>query len=290
MRITTYTLWLFLFVVFNATAQQFQESDIWLADIRIKPGSVYFGSIQNIINTKGYDNQPCFIDDTTLLYTHIGDDGQADIYSYHTLRKMITKFTQTKESEYSAKPTPWGETISVVEVEQDSTQRIWGFNKQGKNGKPLIPYLDSVGYYTWLNDTCVAAFILTSPPSLQLCSSIHPYTKTIAKNIGRCLQVSAEGDLHFTLLKDSVTWLCKLERNGSTTPLIEFFEGVEDFVISHSNLIFCAKGGIIYYTDSNYQLGWRMCGNFESSGVKGIYRIALSNDQKKMALVNIQKL
>ena len=92
MRITTYTLWLLLFVVFNATAQQFQESDIWLADIRIKPGSVYFGSIQNIINTKGYDNQPCFIDDTILLYTHIGDDGQADIYSYHTLRKMITKF------------------------------------------------------------------------------------------------------------------------------------------------------------------------------------------------------
>jgi hypothetical protein len=288
MSLKTSLLLLFFSAVLSAAAQQFQESDIWLADIRIKPGAVYFGSIQNITNTKGYDNQPCFINDTTLLYTHIGADAQADIYCYNTKSTNISAFTQTTVSEYSAKPTPFGDQISTVVVEQDSAQRIWSYDMKGKNGKPLIPYLDSVGYYTWLNDTCIAAFILTSPPSLQLCSSIHPYTKTIAQNIGRCLQVSVEGNLYFTMLKDSVRWLCTLERNGSITPLIEFYKDVEDFVMSHNQLIFCAKGGLIYYTDNNYKLGWRLCGNFEASGVKAIYRLALSNDQKKMALVNIQ--
>jgi hypothetical protein len=268
-------------------AQQF-ESDVWLAEMRMKEGYIYFGAAKNITNTVGYDNQPFFLNDTTILYTHMGEDKQADIFQYRIKRNTNEKFTNTTESEYSAKLLPSKAGISVVEVEKDSTQRIWSYDLQGKNGKVLVPQIDSVGYYTWINDTSFAAFILTEPSSLQLCYTNSPKTKVIANNIGRCMQVNTFGNLYFTMLEnDSVRWLCRTESDGTLTKLIEFYKGVEDFVISKDNIIFCAKQGLIYFANSNYKFGWRMCGNFESVGVNNINRIALSPDNKKLAFVNI---
>jgi len=268
-------------------AQQF-ESDVWMSEMRIKEGYIYFGAAKNITNTVGYDNQPFFLNDSTVLYTHMGEDQQADIYQHHIKRNTNVKFTNTKESEYSAKLLPSKAGISVVEVEKDSTQRIWSYDLQGKNGKVLVPQIDSVGYYTWLNDTSFAAFILTEPSSLQFCNTTNAKTKIIANHIGRCMQVNSFGNLYFTMLeKDSVRWLCRTESNSTYTKLIEFYKGVEDFVISKDNIIFCAKQGLIYYANSNYKFGWRMCGNFESVGVNNINRIALSPDNKKLAFVNV---
>jgi hypothetical protein len=283
---------LFFFVIqFQAViAQHFIESDIWLADIRIKEGNIYFGTAKNVTHSIGYDSQPFFMNDSTLLYTHIGEDLQADIYQYKSKSTACAKFTHTKESEYSAKLLPNRKGISVVEVEQDSSQRIWSFDLTGNNGKVYVSNVDSVGYYVWLNDTSFAAFILTEPPSLQLCNTSNNKAKTIATNIGRCLQVSNFGNLYFTSLeKDSVRWLCRTEKDGAITKLIEFYKGVEDFVISNNNIVFCAKEGMIYYSDHQFNLGWRLCGNFGAMGVSNINRLALSPDNKSIAMVNIQE-
>lgn len=280
----------FVFQFQTAMAQPFIESEIWLADVRIKEGNIYFGAAKNITNAVGYDNQPFFLDDSTLLYTHIGQDLQADIYKYKIKSKVNAKFTNTRESEYSPKLLPNLKGISVVEVEKDSSQRIWYYDLMGSNGKVHVPQIDSVGYYTWLNDSSFAAFILTEPSSLQICNTKNKITKTIASNIGRCLQVSTFGNLYFTTMeKDSVRWLCRTESNGSITKLIEFYKGVEDFVISNNNIVFCAKEGMIYYADHQFNLGWRLCGNFGVMGVNNINRLAISPDNKRMAMVNIQE-
>ena len=279
-----------LFAYTQVFSQITMESEIYLADVRMKEGNIYFGAAKNVTNSKGYDNQPYFLNDSMMLYTHIGDDLQADIYSYYLKSKKHINFTKTSISEYSARLTPSKDAVCVVEVEQDSTQRIWAYDLNGRNGKVLIPYFDSVGYYAWLNDSCVAAFILTEPPSLQICSTKKTQVKTVAKNIGRCLQVSSNELLYFTMLEnDSVRWLCSMEPNGKINKLIEFYKGVEDFVVSTQNIVFCAKGAMIYYSDQNYTLGWRLCGNFEAAGITHINRIALSPDNKKMALVDVIK-
>jgi hypothetical protein len=288
MKFIPFIIFHLLFVINICFAQPSVNSEIWLADIRIKEASIYFGPAKNINSNKGYNSQPHFLNDSILLYTHIGQDLQADIYQYHLRIKNIGKFTDTKESEYSAKLMPSKKAISVVEVEKDSTQRIWSFDIYGKNGKVLVPQLDSVGYYTWLSDTSFAAFILTEPPSLQIGNIKSNKTTTIVKQLGRCIQTSSSGLLYFTMLeKDSARWLCRKEKNDSISKLIEFYKEVEDFVLSNNNIVFCAKGGIIYYSDENYNLGWRECGNFAVVGLNQINRLALSPDNKRMAIVNM---
>ncbi len=287
MKIKTIIFLIFIVQQLSANAQHFVETDIWLADSRIKEGAIYFGAAKNITNSAGYDSQPFFLNDTTLLYTGIREDLQADIYQYNLIKKVNLKFTNTSESEYSAKLLPNKKGISVVAVEKDSAQRIWSFDLTGNNGKVLIPQIDSVGYYAWLNDTGFAAFILTQPPSLQMGSTLNKNTKTIAKNIGRCMQVSSFGNLYFTMLEnDSVRWLCRTESSGKITKLIEFYKDVEDFVLGNNNIVFCAKEGMLYYSDNNFNLGWRLCGNFTAAGLNNINRIALSPNNKYIALVN----
>jgi hypothetical protein len=44
---------------------------------------------------------------------------------------------------------------------------------------------------------------------------------------------------------------------------------------------------MIYYSDNQFNLGWRLCGNFGTSGVNNINRMALSPDNKQIALVNL---
>jgi hypothetical protein len=269
-------------------AQPSVNSEIWLAEIKNNEGTIFFGTAKSINTIRGYNSQPHFLNDSILLYTHIGQDLQADIYQYHLAKKNHNKFTDTKESEYSAKLMPSKKAISVVEVEKDSTQRIWSFDINGKNGKLLVPKVDSVGYYTWLSDSSFAAFILTEPPSLQIGHIKTNKTNTIVQHVGRCMQTSAAGLLYFTMLeKDSTRWLCRQEQNGSISKLIEFYKGVEDFVLSTNKIVFCAKGGIIYYSDENYNLGWRACGNYASMGISNMNRLALSPNDKKIAIVNM---
>lgn len=270
-------------------AQTMPETDVWLAEVRINNSGVYFGSASNITSRKGYDNQPAFFNDSILLYTSIRADNQADIYTYHLKSKQINRLTNYTESEYSPKPTFDCKSISTVVVEQDSAQRLWSYAPNGKVHQQVNKAIDSVGYYTWLSDTSFAAFILTEPSSLQQFSTLHAKNKVLATNIGRSMQMSADGFLYFTQLeKDSVRWLCRIEKDGTTTKLIEFYKGVEDFVLSKNNTVFCAKEGFIYFCDNRFDKGWRVCGNFSSKGANNITRLALSPNEKLFSFVNLE--
>ncbi len=284
-----YYLSIGFFSTINIMAQPVPDSEIWLADIRIKEQSIYFGPANKISINQGYNNQPFFMNDTTILYAHITPDTRSHIFEYILPLQKTTQLTHTLQSEYSPRMLPSKDGFSVVTVEPDSTQRLWAYNTDGTNGKLLAPFTDSVGYYVWQNDSEFVANIITDPQSLHFCNINKKKTLPAAKNIGRCMQISESGNLYFTIVgQDKVRWLCKIEDNGAVSPQIEFYPGVEDFVISNSNIIFCAKGGLIYYTDMNYKLGWRLCGNFESYGLKKIARLALSPNNKKIALVELK--
>ncbi|MCC6251347.1 MAG: hypothetical protein IT238_02655 [Bacteroidia bacterium] len=266
---------------------QLNNFQIWQADIRIKDGAVYFGQAQKIGNLKGYNNQPAFVNDSILLFSHADGASQSDIYQYRTKSRTFQNLTKSAMSEFSPKLLPNNDGFSVVAVEQDSTQRIWSYNLEGGNEKNIIPQFDSVGYYCWLGDTAIAAFVLTEPSTLQIYSIKNNQVRTLAHNIGRCLQVSSYNNLYFSFIDSySTRWLCRIEHDGTITKLIEFLSGVEDFVVSNNNTIFCAQNGILFYTDLNFNQGWRMCANFESVGIKHISRLALNPSNKLIVFVN----
>ena len=164
--------------------------DIWLLRIDITGERIYFTQPENITARNGYDNQPAFSPDNKKIYFTSQPEGssQTDIYSYDISTRQIQQFNFSKTSEFSPAIVPGGRGISVVMVEEDSTQRIWEFELTGKRTRNIFPYNDSVGYYSWLNANAVIAYILGNNkgrPSRLSMIQRDGREKILAENVAR---------------------------------------------------------------------------------------------------------
>lgn len=268
-------------------SSSFPETDIYLVQAMFRPGSIAFGGVKNLTERPGYDNQPYFDQAGNLLYVSIRQDQQAEIYKYDMEKKFISKFTVSKVSEYSPKPSPDGKFISHVTVEADSTQRLWKTDvASGLFTEILAKNTDSVGYYTWINDSIIAFAKITKPMSLWSLNIRSGKESFLASDIGRSLSVSASGLLYFTQMREGKRWLMRREANETLLPLIEFQDGAsEDFCFAPGNLIMNGRKSNLFWTDHDFTKGWRMVSDWEKSGIKNIQRVAVSPDGKWLSFV-----
>lgn len=183
-------------------------TDIWLVRMERFAGGVRLGRPVNITARAGYDNQPAFLPGGgALLYTSVREDGQADTYRYDLGTRQTTRLTATPESEYSPVLMPDGRRISVVRVELDSVQRLWAFDPESGAFELLLPSLAPVGYYAWTDTATLAAFVLGTPPTLQLARR-NGDTRVLVRDIGRTI-TAAGGGVSFVLREGDSLWIAR---------------------------------------------------------------------------------
>src|ERR1700687_5362543 len=122
--------------------------------MRQSGSTLTFGTPVNATHRTGYDNQPSFVPrGDAVLYTVVGNDGQADIWRFTLPAGKPERLTDTKESEDSATVTPDGDWFSVIRVEADFTQRLWKFPFDHR-GQPvlILEKIKPVGYHVWAGD------------------------------------------------------------------------------------------------------------------------------------------
>ncbi len=157
-----------LLVLFISIAKaQLPDTDVWLFKLQKTKTDLKLSDPKNISKRTGYDNQPSFSNDSKkIYYVSIREDKQADIYVYNIGNEKTIQLTKTKESEYSPVFTPDAKCLNSVVVESDSAQRIHFINSlTGVTDKKFE--VDSVGYYTFLNNDTVLYYKLTNPHSLR---------------------------------------------------------------------------------------------------------------------------
>ncbi len=143
-------------------------SDIFIVEVTSHNGKMKLGQPVKINASVGYNNQPSFTSDgQSIFYTWIRDK-QADIYRYDLRGGTPTEITKTPESEYSPTLMPDGQSISVVRVEADGTQRLWRFPLAGGAPSLILEKIKPVGYHLWIDDHTLALFILGKPNTLQI--------------------------------------------------------------------------------------------------------------------------
>ncbi|HEU4365326.1 MAG TPA: hypothetical protein VFT13_07655 [Candidatus Krumholzibacteria bacterium] len=175
-------------------------SDIWLAPLTVTPGGVEVGVGMNATNRPGYDNQPFFLSGGAFLYS-AGDSAGTDVWRWDGAAGRAAPVTRTPESEYSPTPLPGGAPgFCAVRVEADSTQRLWRFDMDGGNARPLMTDVDSVGYFEWLDDTTLAIFVVGDPHTLRIVDVPSQRETVVARDIGRFIRcVPGTRDVAFTL-------------------------------------------------------------------------------------------
>lgn len=279
-------LLLFLGITISCFSQ-LPETDIFLASIHFKGDSCIVSQPENFTKRAGYDNQPSFFDEDQILYTS-HREGQTDIYSYSIKAATTRQLTQTPESEYS--PVALGtDAFTVVQVEKDSAQRIWSFPMAGGAAKQL-EVLSKVGYYCAIDGRTYAAFVLTTPFSLQIIDLKSGTASKIAENPGRCLKlVPHTSILTFVDKTDEKQWIIKTwdMRTNKVSVLVNTLPGVEDFVWTNNMKMLAVSGGKLFVFDPKKKSqAWEEKADLRINDTKEYQRIAISPDNKKIALVS----
>lgn len=276
-----------VFLCANEMAAQ-PSTDIYVGKLSFSDGRVMISDLKNVTQREGYDNQPHFLAAGSLLFTSIRADGQADTYRYDPASGMIERITSTAESEYSPTPMPGGGTFSVVQVEADSTQRLWHFDFDGGNRGVLLADVKPVGYHAWCDANLVALFVLGDPPTLQLADRRTGKARVVERGIGRSLhKVPGRQALSFVhKVSDDEWWIRALDLStGDTEPLTPTLPGSEDFAWTSQGIILMGMGARIYQWNPERGDEWEQIADFTAQGLTGITRIAVSPSGGRLAIV-----
>jgi hypothetical protein len=279
----------FLFLAYfqtNCMAQGIVSSDIYISNITKKEDKLVYSKPLNITNRKGYDNQPFFDSDSSLLFISIREGEQSDIYRYHTRTKKTSKQTQTTESEYSPRLSPDKKFISAVVVEKDSSQKLWLLNKDDFSFQSrLANDYDSVGYYCWINDSLMATIKITSPLSINILNYKTSDERRILLRVGRCIQSNSSGEVHFTRIMKNEHFLFKLfYPDFHPYQISEMPFESQDFYILPNNDIIASTGSHLMRLRHNAK-EWEIETDFSAYGIKKIQRLAYSPSGDKVSFV-----
>jgi hypothetical protein len=263
------------------------SSDIFIIEVASRSGKMKLGPPVKITSWVGYNNQPSFTaDGQGILYTSIRDK-QADIYHYDIHSGATTQVTTTPESEYSPTPMPDGQSISVVRVEGDGTQRLWKFPLAGGAPSLILEKIKPVGYHLWIDDHTLALFILGKPNTLQIVDTRTEKAETIAENPGRILRrIPHENKFSFVHKVSDQEWIIKAYDLDSrkTTELIKTLTGVEDYAWTPAGDLLMAKDAKLFVRKKS-DWAWQEVADFSKAGLKTITRIAVSPKGDRIAFV-----
>jgi hypothetical protein len=263
-------------------------TDVFLLDFQERDGQIRLGPPRNLTARDGYDNQPAFtLDGLGVLYTSIREDGQADVYRYDIGLGTTVRVTRTPESEYSPTPTPDGRGISVVRVEMDSTQRLWRFDRDGRNPRLVLEEVRPVGYHAWGDEWTIALFVLGEPSTLQLADTRTGLAAVMAENIGRSLhRIPGRRAVSFVDKQEDGDWWVRAldldtRRIEAVAPTLL---DVEDLAWTPSGTLLMGQGSVLYRWNREAEEWWEVA-DLEAAGVRGITRLALSPRGDRLAVV-----
>lgn len=276
----------------SSAGAQAPDPDIFLVSLGRQGDKVTVTGARNLTNRPGYDNQPNWSrDGTTLFYTSTREDAQADIYRLdrggtgQPVRVTVT----APESEYSATPVPGKNAISVIRVEQDSTQRLWRVPLDGTSSTVILERIKPVGYHTWANDTLLALFVLGSPNTLQLASTTTGRGDTITTGIGRSLHTTRDGQVSFVHKVSAEEWWLTLldPKTRQTKRLVRMPRRVEDYAWTPEGVALIGEGSVLKAFDPRRGGDWETVADLASLGMGGITRLSVSPRGDAVAVVAI---
>tara|TARA_R110002073_G_scaffold53840_4_gene138902 strand:- start:105304 stop:106479 length:1176 start_codon:yes stop_codon:yes gene_type:complete len=276
---------LLAFISANVFAQT--NTEVYLFDL-IKTDSVYqLVNKKNISSNKGYDSQPHFYDNNTVLFSSTRQ-GQTDIVKYDiTTGKKIFINSTPKGGEYSPQRIPGSENISAVRLDESGLQRFYQYDINTGNSKELIRNL-VVAYPFWHSDKIVVSSVIGKGGLNLVTSDLkHKTNFTLQKNIGRSLHRIPNTNMVSYISKKNSEWeirsldVIKLR----TAKVIELNGKYEDICWLADGSILLARKNQILRFNPKTDTDWSVFFTIEDSQIQNISRITVSPDGTKMSIV-----
>lgn len=263
------------------------NTEVFLFDLNQENGTFQFSNIKNISNTEGYDNQPSFSDNNTMLYAGTRN-GQTDIVKYDISNGQKVWVCKTEGSEYSPLKIPNQNAISAICLEKDGTQRLQNYNLENGNSQVLIEDI-VIGYHVWFNDDNLLSSVLEDGGlSLYLTNFKEKKNHKIEANIGRSLHNIPNSSLvsFISKVKDSIWEIKSVDPNSSNTKYVtNTLPKTEDMCWLSSDTMLMGKDEKLYKFQLTKDEDWIEVASLSKYGISNITRLAISPDGSKLSIV-----
>ncbi len=276
-----------------AAAQQTQrQPDVFIAALSFDGAAVRVGAPHNVTARPGYDNQPSFTaDGRAIFYTSVRDDAQADIYRYDIATRATTRVTHTApESEYSAALIPGEDSIAVIRVERDSTQRLWRFPLDEGAPSVILEHVRPAGYFAFADQHTIGLFVLGRPATLQLADARSGKADTIVANVGRSLHriPGRRAISYVSRAYEEVAWVMSLDPDTrSMLPIARLPAGTEDYAWLPDGRLVAGQGSRLMICDPKTTAEWAEVADLSAAGLTSITRLSVSPDGRAIAIVAV---
>lgn len=279
----------FIFILFLplSGSTQLPKTDLYMAEFKNLSSVPKILTIKylNDFNPNGYNNQPRFIS-YDELYLTVGLDTNrfTDIYSLNLKNNNFFRFTATdKISEFSASPSLQSGKVSCVRIEPDGKdQSLWSYPEDRSGaGNRVLPALNNIGYYSWINEDTVALFLVGSPHQLVLADIKSGKKELISENIGRCLKYDNDGNLYFVHKIKPDLWQLKAFHiyDKAISVVCQMPTGREDYDLLINGTIITGDGSKLKSIDPIKSKEWTEIADFSSAGILNINRLTVVIDR-----------
>lgn len=271
------------------------NTEIFLFDL--EQGNLYLEltNYRNISNNEGYDNQPSFMGDNSILYAGTRN-GQTDIAEYNIPNGNKIWHCDTEGSEYSPLWIPNQNAISAIRLEKDGTQKLYRYDSTDKKYDVLLEEV-IVGYQTWSDNNILLASILEDDQlNLIRYDFGNKELKKIDGNVGRSLHRipnSSSSTNHG--INHSISYISKNTSpwqiislnidSGKKSFVAAMLPEVEDMCWLSPNVLLMGKGSKLYKFDVRTSIDWVEIAELKKYDITNITRLAVSPDGNKLALV-----
>ena len=183
-------------LVFIIAFAQPNNTEVYVFDLAIEDNKLELSNPKNISNNEGYDNQPSFLNDTSVLFASTRSD-QTDIRLFDIEAGSISSWISDTAtgSEYSPLKIPNKDAVSAIRLDLDGLQRLYTYDIKTGNSKPILKN-QKVGYHVWYNEHVLVTTVLVDNRMDLMVNNLKDKTNyTYQKNVGRSLSKIPGTDL-----------------------------------------------------------------------------------------------
>jgi hypothetical protein len=264
------------------------NTDVYVFDLNIEGNEVQLTNPKNISNNDGYDNQPSFLNNTSILFASTRSD-QTDIRLFNIEAGSVSSWISDTPtgSEYSPLKIPNKNAISAIRLDLDGLQRLYNYDIKTGNSKPILKN-QKVGYQIWYNEDILVTTVLVENRMDLVVNNLKDKTNyTFQKNVGRSLSKIPNTNLVSFISKEGNSWQIKSIHpvTGAIKTIANTYGKSEDICWLKDGSILTGDGKSILRINPKTDIQWETIQHFKEEEINNITRIAVSQNSKRLAFV-----
>ncbi len=281
-------LWIFIITITSQTLFGQPNTEVYLFDLGRSEGKIVLANPKNVSNNEGYDNQPSFLDENTLVFSSTRSD-QTDILKLDILNgSMKSWITDTPTgSEYSPLKIPNKAAVSAIRLDLDGLQRLYEYDMTSGASKVILEG-QKVGYHVWYDENIiVCTFLVDNRMDLVVADLSNGKVKTVDQNVGRSLHKIPYTTQVSYIKNDNgerkINTIDPVTEEIST--ITTTFNNTQDICWLEDGTLLAGAGKSLVYANPSKNIEWQLLMHFQDEEIQNISRIAVNSSNTRLAFV-----